>query len=84
MRLDQIADFERIRDHGLRVVYGNWDFLKNHAKNKEKYARRELDWVAYIAGKRESRRLLGDVILCQQDVVEGKPYPDAAVTTTGP
>ncbi len=82
MRLDQIADFERIRDHGLRVVYGNWDFLKNHAKNKAQYARRELDWVAYVAGKRESRRLLGDVILCQQDVVDGKPYPDAAVTTT--
>jgi hypothetical protein len=38
--------------------------------------------VAYVAGKRESRRLLGDVILTQQDVQERRPYPDGFVTTT--
>jgi hypothetical protein len=41
-----------------------------------------LVWVAYIGGKRESRRLLGDVILQQQDIETGKAYPDACVTTT--
>jgi hypothetical protein len=79
---DQIEDFESIRDHALRAVYGNWAFLKNHSKDKDKYAHRRLSWVAYIAGKRESRRLLGDVILSQQDVQEHKAYPDAMVTTT--
>jgi hypothetical protein len=79
---DQISDFEAIRDHGLRAVYGNWAFLKNHSKEKDKYAHRKLSWVAYIAGKRESRRLLGDVILTQQDVQEQRPYPDGLVTTT--
>jgi len=79
---DQIADFESIRDHALRAVYGNWAFLKNHSKDKERYAHRQLSWVAYVAGKRESRRLLGDVILSQQDVQEQKAYPDAMVTTT--
>lgn len=79
---DQIADFEAIRDHGLRAVYGNWAFLKNHSKDKARYANRKLSWVAYIAGKRESRRLLGDVILTQQDVQEQRPYPDGFVTTT--
>ena len=29
MLLDQITDFERIRDYGLMVVYSNWSFLKN-------------------------------------------------------
>lgn len=38
--------------------------------------------LAYIGGKRESRRLLGDVILRQQDIVEARPFPDASVTTT--
>jgi hypothetical protein len=33
-------------------------------------------------GKRESRRLLGDVILQEQDIVERKEFPDAMVTTT--
>ena len=79
---DQITDFESIRDHGLRAVYGNWAFLKNHSKDKAKYAHRKLSWVAYIAGKRESRRLVGDVILPQQDVQQQRPYPDAFVTTT--
>lgn len=79
---DQIADFEAIRDHGLRAVYGNWAFLKNESAGKAKYANRQLAWVAYIAGKRESRRLLGDVILSQQDVQEQREYPDAFVTTT--
>ncbi len=79
---DQIADFESIRDHALRAVYGNWAFLKNQSKDKAKYANRQLSWVAYIAGKRESRRLLGDVILSQQDVQEQEEYPDAFVTTT--
>jgi len=79
---DQISDFEHIRDHGLRAVFGNWSYLKNHSAKKADYANRKLEWVAYIAGKRESRRLLGDVILCQQDIEEQREFPDAFVTTT--
>jgi hypothetical protein len=81
---DKIAEAERIRDHGLRAAFGNWAFQKNHAPDQQKYARLKLAWVAYIAGKRESRRLLGDVILRQQDLDEARPYPDAAVTATWP
>jgi len=81
---DKIAEAERIRDHGLRAAFGNWAFQKNRAPDKERYARLKLAWVAYIAGKRESRRLLGDVILRQQDFDEARPYPDAAVTATWP
>ena len=62
MNFDQITEFERISDYGLLVVYSNWSSLKNKIAQKE-YANRRLDWVAYIAGKRESRRLLGDLIL---------------------
>ncbi|WP_346318474.1 FAD-dependent oxidoreductase [Chitinophaga sp. YIM B06452] len=75
-----ITDAEKIRDHNLRAVYGNWSYLK---KNKpEKYAKRELAWVAYIGGKRESRRIIGDHILTQMDIQEGKLYPDGTVTAT--
>jgi len=79
---DQIGDIESIRDHSLRAIYGNWAYLKNHSKNKARYADRKLSWVAYVAGKRESRRLLGDVILQQQDIQERREFPDAIVTTT--
>ena len=82
MNLDQITDFERIRDYGLLVVYSNWSFLKNNSSVKEKYANRRLDWVAYVAGKRESRRLLGDHILREQDIVDFVVYPDASAPTS--
>jgi hypothetical protein len=79
---NHITDIEEIRDYGLRVVYGNWATLKNHPKFKDEFARQKLSWVAYIGGKRESRRLLGDVLLRQQDIVAARPFPDASVTTT--
>jgi hypothetical protein len=75
-----ITDAEKIRDHNLRAIYGNWSYLKNH--KAEKYARHELAWVAYIGGKRESRRLMGDHVLTQMDIQDGVMYPDGAVTAT--
>ena len=79
---DPIAEAERVRDHNLRAIFGTWDFLKNRSKDRQKYADAELDWAAFIAGKRESRRLLGDLILTQQDMTEPKAYPDVCVTAT--
>jgi hypothetical protein len=82
MNYDQIHDFERIRDYGLMVVYSNWSFLKNEYSEKDQYAKRELSWVAYVAGKRESRRLLGDHILKEQDITDYVAYPDGSASTS--
>lgn len=82
MNFDQIKDFERIRDYGLLVVYSNWAYLKNSSSVKDEYQNRSLEWVAYIAGKRESRRLLGDHILTEHDIRDYVIYPDATVPTT--
>jgi hypothetical protein len=79
---DQVDEVERIRDYAFRVTYGNWATLKNHPALKDRYAGWRLSWVAYIGGKRESRRLMGDVVLRQQDIVDGRAFPDACVTTT--
>lgn len=82
--LNHATQMEEIRDYALRVVFGNWSVLKNSSdpERKEKFARRKLNWVAYIGGKRESRRLMGDFVLRQQDIMDATPYPDASVTTT--
>lgn len=82
MNLDPIDDFERIRDYGLLVVYANWSFLKNESADKRKFADRELAWVAYLAGKRESRRLLGDYILKQDDIDKNVFHEDASFATS--
>ncbi len=82
MNFDQIFDFERIRDYGLLVVYSNWSYLKNKSSFKEEYKNKYLDWVAYIAGKRESRRLIGDIVLTEQDITNFVIYPDASAPTS--
>ncbi|MDL2291648.1 FAD-dependent oxidoreductase [Bacteroides sp. OttesenSCG-928-F21] len=80
MNFDQINDFERIRDYGLMVVYSNWSFIKNNLKENKKFSNRKLGWVAYVAGKRESRRLLGDYILKQDDIDKNVFHEDASFT----
>ncbi len=82
MKLHQVMDFERVRDYGMLVVFSNWSFLKNHSKAKADYAKSRLDWVAYVAGKRESRRLIGDLVLKEQDLVNKVIYPDATACTS--
>lgn len=82
MNYDQISDFERIRDYGLLVVYSNWSFLKNNMKENSQYRNRKLGWVAYVSGKRESRRLMGDYILKEDDLRKYVTHEDGTAATT--
>ena len=41
-----------------------------------------IGWSAYIAGKRESRRLIGDIILTGDDFHQSTVSPDAALPCT--
>lgn len=71
---DSISDTEEIRDELLRIAYGLWDHYKNHGDHgAENWA---LDWVGFLPGKRESRRMMGDYILTQQDIEKDTAFPD--------
>ncbi len=72
---DPTTDIERIRDFNLRAMYGAWDALKNVDKL---YPNHRLGWAAFIAGKRESRRLLGDIVLTADDFRSQRKFPDGA------
>jgi hypothetical protein len=72
-----INDAEHIRDHLFRAIYGNY-FNQRVADG---HGRRYFQWMAYVAGKRESRRLLGDYVLKQQDLRDGIYFDDAVMTT---
>ena len=72
---DQINDIELIRDHNFRAMYGAWDALKNV---DGLYKNFRLGWAAFIAGKRESRRLMGDIILDGADFKKQKDWDDKA------
>lgn len=82
MNRNQVSEFEYIRDYGLMVVFSNWSFLKNRLKENTPYRTRQLQWVAYIAGKRESRRLLGDYILKEDDITKHLVHEDGTAAAT--
>ena len=73
--LHQIEDAEQIRDHMFRAIYGSFGNAKKNPEN----ANVALKWVAYIAGRRESRRLMGDYIYTMKDVTESRQFPDTVV-----
>lgn len=78
---DPLQDAEAIRDWNLRAVFGAFNAMKNRGGAKE-HRTAMLTWVAYIGGPRESRQLLGDVVLTQDDIVSKREFPDGCVPST--
>jgi hypothetical protein len=72
---DTIRDNERIRFELLSIVMGVWDYIKNSGDHTSS-ANWAMDWVGFMPGRRGSRRLVGDHILTQHDLMRGT-FPDA-------
>jgi hypothetical protein len=67
---DIVRDNERIRFELLSIVMGVWDHIKNSGEFPDsKYW--AMDWVGMMPGKRGGRRLVGDHILTQHDLMKG-------------
>jgi hypothetical protein len=81
-----IEDAEQIRDELFRISVGLWNYAKNHNPvTKDKNSKRELVWLNYVTGVRESRRLVGDYIMSQKDYDEQIVHDDTvAFTDWGP
>ncbi|MHC4505005.1 MAG: FAD-dependent oxidoreductase [Planctomycetota bacterium] len=75
---DPFEKGEYIRDWNFRAMYGAWDCLKNVDKV---YPDHKLNWAAYVSGKRESRRLMGEVILNRKHLFDRVEFPDRCVVT---
>lgn len=72
---DIIDEYEQIRDELVACIYGVWDHLKNGGEHgAEQY---DLEWVGMLPGMRESRRLIGDYILHENDVLSNRLFEDA-------
>jgi hypothetical protein len=68
---DTIQDSEAIRDELFRINLGLWNYAKNyHPRFKLENRNKELVWLNYVPGKRESRRLVGDYVMTQRDYSE--------------
>ena len=75
------GDMDTIRDDGeiyellLKQLWSEWDHIKN-GPHREEARNWDLVWVSPKAGKRESRRFFGDVILTQTDLESGRRFED--------
>lgn len=74
--LDIKHDGEILRDDLLKALYGIWDHIKNSGNHPEA-ENLDLEWVGFVPGKRESRRVVGDYVLREQDILEGRVFDDA-------
>jgi len=75
-----IADNNETRHEALRHLLGVWDHIKNQdcsAVDKAAAENYGLDFVGFWPYKRESRRIIGDYVLKQQDVQDPQPMDDA-------
>ena len=72
---DSIGDTEKLRDELLKLALGIWDYIKNSGKVKDADTL-ALDFLGFLPGKRESRRMMGPVIVTQNDILAGGRFPD--------
>ncbi|GAB4323595.1 MAG: hypothetical protein Kow0069_28820 [Promethearchaeota archaeon] len=74
---DTIRDEEEVRHELQAIVFGLWDYVKNHdPRTREAAMNFELTWVGQVPGKRESRRVVGDYLLTQDDVLSARIFED--------
>lgn len=76
-----INDLELMRDWNFRAIYGAFNAMKNK-EGAAQHQNAKLVWIAAIGGTRESRQILGDVVLTKEDIVSKREFPDGCVPTT--
>ena len=71
---DTIGDTEELRDELVPLALGAWDYFKNSGKyDADNW---ELDFLSFLPGKRESRRMVGEYVVTQPDISGAKVFED--------
>lgn len=69
-----IDDTEDIRDELIALATGTWDYIKNLGNfNASKW---DLEFLGFLPGKRESRRMCGEYTITQKDISEKTVFDD--------
>lgn len=79
---DDMWDGEQTRDALFMVLLGFFNYEKNYWSNRHLFKKFRFNFGNVINGRRESRRLIGDYILTEDDCRSGRVFDDA-VTYAG-
>ena len=74
---DDMWDGEETRDALLMIVLGYYHHIKNDWSQKERAQNYRMRFVSVYNGRRESRRLIGDYVMTQDDATSGRIFEDA-------
>jgi len=69
-----IDDTEILRDELVGLAVSTWDYIKNSGEyDAEKW---DIDFLGFLPGKRESRRMCGEYMITQRDISDGTVFED--------
>ncbi len=71
---DSIHDTEEVRDELIGLALGTWDYVKNSGAYKTENW--DVDFLGFLPGKRESRRMVGEYIIKEQDITGNVVFED--------
>ena len=80
MHYDPVTDAEKTRDYGMYVAYSTFSYCKNRYSAKEDWECTHLVWVSHVLGRRETRRVRGEYVLRQQDILKKIPHEDGTAS----
>lgn len=71
---DTIHDTEEIGKELIALATGAWDYIKNSGRCRAQNW--DLDFLGFLPGKRESRRMLGEYLITQRDISDNRIFED--------
>lgn len=74
--MNTITDAQDIAFELKKLALGVWNYIKNSGKFHADHL--TLEWVGNIPGKRESRRMVTDYVLTQNDIMNRADFDDAS------
>ena len=76
LKQDILTEGESVRDRVLLAIYGAF----SNAKKLPENAHLKLVTCPFVLGKRETRRIIGDHVFCEQDITGKRLFDDAVAT----